>query len=176
MLDGRQGRCSRAPVVPGDEHVVGVGLGDARRHGPHARLRDELHAHARPRVHLLQIVDQLRQVLDRIDVVVRRRRDQRHPGHGMPQPGDQRRHLVTGELAPFAGLRSLRHLDLELLGAHEIPCRHAEPSRRDLLDLVVRAVAVRQRSVGIRIFAALATVRPCAHAVHPDRERAVRLG
>src|SRR2546421_5711735 len=41
-------------------------------------FRSQLHADPRVRVDLLQIVDELRQVLDRIDVVVRRRRDQRH--------------------------------------------------------------------------------------------------
>ena len=45
----------------------------------------QLHADLRPRVDLLQVVDQLRQILDRVDVVVRRRRDQRHPRRRMPE-------------------------------------------------------------------------------------------
>src|SRR5690348_17683831 len=41
-------------------------------------FRHELHPHAGPGVDLLQVVDELRQVLDRIDVVMRRGRNQRH--------------------------------------------------------------------------------------------------
>ena len=39
-------------------------------------------------VDLLQVVDELRQILDRVDVVVRRRADQRHAGRRVAQPGD----------------------------------------------------------------------------------------
>ena len=77
VLDGGERRGAGAAVVPGDEHVVGVRLRHARRDGADAGLGDQLDAHARARVHRLEIVDQLRQVLDRVDVVVRRRRDQR---------------------------------------------------------------------------------------------------
>lgn len=41
-------------------------------------LRDELDGYLSVRVSILKIVDELRQVLDGIDVVVRRRRDQTH--------------------------------------------------------------------------------------------------
>jgi hypothetical protein len=48
--------------------------------GADADLGHELHADAREAVAVLQVVDQLRQVLDRIDVVVRRRGDEAHAG------------------------------------------------------------------------------------------------
>ena len=41
---------------------------------------------ARPPVDVLQIVDQLGQILDRIDIVMRRRRDQANAGRGVPHP------------------------------------------------------------------------------------------
>ena len=66
-----------------------------------------------------QIKDELRQVLDRIDVVMRRRArsaDARRACGGSPR---SRRHLVPGELPAFARLRALRHLDLELVGERE---------------------------------------------------------
>jgi hypothetical protein len=81
---------------------------------PMPDLRDQLHADLGVRVDLLQVVDELRQVLDRVDVVVRRRRDQGDAGRRMPQPGDLDRHLEAGQLAALAGLGALGHLDLDL--------------------------------------------------------------
>ena len=69
-----------APVPPsasGDENHLRAGLGHARGHGAHARLADQLDADARPAVGALEVVDQLRQILDGVDVVMGRRRDQR---------------------------------------------------------------------------------------------------
>jgi molybdopterin-guanine dinucleotide biosynthesis protein A len=60
--------------------------------------------------HLVQVIDELREVLDRVDVVVRRRRDERHAGLGAAQVGDVGRDLGAGELAALAGLGALRDL------------------------------------------------------------------
>ena len=70
-------RCrAGAAVVAGDQHHVGLGLRDAGRDRADADLGDQLHVHPCARVGALQVVDQLLEVLDRVDVVVRRRRDQ----------------------------------------------------------------------------------------------------
>src|SRR5205807_7564525 len=82
----------------------------------------------------LEIVDQLREVLDGIDVMVRRGRDEGDSLLRMPKAGDLLRRLVTRELAALAGLRPLRHLDLQLIGEDAVLGRDPEPSRRDLLD------------------------------------------
>jgi formamidase len=42
--------------------MIGMRLDDARRYGAHADLGHELHAHARRRVRVLQVVDELRQM------------------------------------------------------------------------------------------------------------------
>ena len=76
VLERRQRRRSGAAVVAGDQHHVGVRLRDAGRDRADADLGDQLHVHAGSRVGVLEVVDQLRQVLDRVDVVVRRRADQ----------------------------------------------------------------------------------------------------
>ena len=83
---------------------------------------------------VLQIVDELRQVLDRVDVVVRRRADEAHAGRGVPRSWRSRVDLVARKLAAFAGLGALRHLDLQLVRVDEILARHAEAAGGDLLD------------------------------------------
>ena len=104
VLDRRERRRARAAIVTGDQHVIGVCLGDARRHRADARFGDELHADACRRIHLFEIVDELREVLDRVDVVVWRRRDQRNADDGVPQPGDQIGDFVAGQLSAFTRL------------------------------------------------------------------------
>ena len=65
-------------------------------------------------VDVLQVVDELGQIFDGVDVVVRRRRDEAHAGDGVPRLGDDFIDLVAGQLAAFAGLGALRHLDLQV--------------------------------------------------------------
>ena len=125
--------------MPRDENVVGLRLHHAGGDRADAGLGHELHADAGARVDGLQVVDELRQVLDGVDVVMGGRRDELHPGLRVTQPGDEARHLQTWQLAALAGLRALRDLDLELVGTLEIRGRDAESRGRYLLHAVVPA-------------------------------------
>ena len=118
-----------APVPPSWPEISttsACALRHAGRDRADADLGDELHVHARLRVRVLQVVDELLEVLDRIDVVVRRREMSPTPGvecrvfaiHGYT--------LWPGQLAALARLRALRHLDLQVVGVHEVLARHAE--------------------------------------------------
>ena len=176
VLDGRLRRCAGAAGIPADEDDVAVGLGHAGGDGPDADLRDELHVDAGLRVRVLEVVDQLRQVLDGVDVVVRRRRDQLHAGRGVAHPADVVVDLVSGELAALAGLRALGHLDLEVRGVDQVVGRDAEPARGHLLDRAVPPVAVGVRLVAAVVLAALAGVGARADAVHGDGEALMGFG
>ena len=79
VLDRRQWAGAGSAVAAGDVHDVRQALDDAGRDRADAALGDQLDRNRRQRVHLFQVVDQLRQVLDGIDVMVRRRRDQGDP-------------------------------------------------------------------------------------------------
>src|SRR5690606_19918662 len=97
-------------------------------------------------------------------------------GRRVTDPCDRLDDLAAGELAALAGLRALRHLDLELIGVREIPDRDAEASGCDLLDRRAARVAGRQRLEACRVLAPFAGVALAAQAVHRDRERLERLG
>jgi hypothetical protein len=140
-------------------------LDDAGRNEPDAGLRDQLHGDGGGGVRLFQVEDELRQVLDRVDVVVRGRRDQRDARLCVAQARDLGRDLLARELAALAGLRPLRDLDLELIRVREVLGRDAEPRRRDLLD---PRVALGPETSGI--LAALTGVRARAEAVEGDRD------
>src|SRR5439155_9249376 len=188
-------RGARASVVPGNGDVVGLGFGHARSHGADAHFRNELHRDGRGGIRVLQVVDQLGQVFDRVDVMVRGRRNQLHSGSRVADLGDVIGDLAPGQLPALAGLGSLRDLDLDLLGACEIFGGHPETPRGDLLDLRLEHVAFAQfdvtrdavrsearaqrlarlhRRVALAVLAALAGVRLPADAVHRHREGGVR--
>ena len=76
VLDRGERRRAGAAVVAGDQHDVGVRLRDAGGDRADAGQRDQLDVDPRLGVRVLQVVNQLREILDRVDVVVRRRRDQ----------------------------------------------------------------------------------------------------
>lgn len=150
-------------------------LGHAGRNRSHADFGDQLDADARRRVRVLQVEDQLGQVFDRIDVVVRRRTDQTDARRGVPRRRNDLVHLVTGQLTPFTRLGTLRDLDLMLVGVGEVPGGDPEPAAGDLLDRGPLAVAVRQRREPFVVFASFAGVALPTDAVHGDREGFVRL-
>ena len=130
VLDRGLRRGAGAAVVAGDEHDVGVRLGDAGGDRAHADLGHELHADPRLAVGVLEVVDQLGEILDRVDVVVGRRRDEADARRGEAGLGDPGIDLGAGQLAALAGLGALGHLDLQLAGVDEVLARDAEAARR----------------------------------------------
>ena len=107
--------------------------------------------------------------------MVRRRGDQSHPRGGVAHLGDPRIHLVAGELTALAGLGPLGHLDLEVVGIHQVLAGDAEASGGHLLDGAPARVAIGVARVAGGILSALAGIGLAAHAVHGDGERLVGL-
>ena len=174
VLEAGERRRAGAAVVTGDQHDVGVRLRHPGGDGADARLGDQLHVHARRRIGVLQVEDQLREIFDRVDVVMRRRRDQADAGRRVAHLRDPRIDLVAGQLPALAGLGALRHLDLQVVGVDQVFAGDAEAARRHLLDRAAPRVAVGIGHVARRILAALAGVRLGAHPVHRDGQRLVR--
>jgi hypothetical protein len=166
MLERGQRRRAGAAVIAGDRDVVGARLGDAGGHRADAHFGHQLDRDVGRRVDVLQIVDQLRQILDRVDVVVRRRRDQADARGRVPVLGDDRVDLVAGQLTALAGLCALRDLDLDHVGVDQIFRGHAEPARGDLLDRRALGFGRPAAAEAVRLLAALAGVRLAADLVH----------
>ena len=95
-----------------DQHNISTGLDHAGRDRTDAGLGHQLDRNIGGWIDLLQVEDQLCEILDRIDIMVRWWRDQRHARCGMPDTCDLIADLVAGQLAAFARLGALRHLDL----------------------------------------------------------------
>ena len=86
----------------------------------------------------------------------------------MARTGDGFVDLVARQLAAFARLGALRHLDLQILGAGQIVDGHAKTAGSHLPDGAGAAFAVGVRRVAFGIFAAFAGVAHAADAVHGD--------
>ena len=136
-----------APVPPESpliKHLVRMGLRHAGRDGADADFRHQLDRDGRIGIGVLEVEDQLRQVFDRIDVMMRRRRDELHAGRRITELRDVLVHFVARQLAAFTRLRALRHLDLQFPCIDQVMRRHAEARRGHLLDVAVLGIAVRR--------------------------------
>ena len=171
VLDRGERAGTGAAVITGDGDEVGIGLGHACGNGAHTRLCHQLHRHQRLRINLLEVKDELRQIFDGIDVVVRRRGDESNARPRKAQLGDHLIDLVAGQLPALARLGALRHLDLQHFSANQIFGCNAKAARGHLLDLGVLLSAIAGR-----VFTALARVGTRAQTIHGDSQRFVRLG
>ncbi len=72
MPDRGKRRGARPSVVAADEDDVGMSLGHTGCHGSHAGFGHQLHGNPGLRIHILEVVDELREILNGVDVVVRR--------------------------------------------------------------------------------------------------------
>src|ERR1035438_7493766 len=97
VLDGGERAGAGAAGIARDQDDVGMRFGDARGHRSDTHLGHQLDRDAGPRVDVLQIVNQLRQILDGVDVVVRRRRDEAYAGDGVAHARDGLIDFVAGE-------------------------------------------------------------------------------
>lgn len=165
---------TRAAAMARNHDSVGLGLGHTGGNGADAGTGDQLDRYGCFRVDLLQIVDELRQILDRIDVMMRRWRNQRYTRRGVAQLADEFRHLEARQLPAFTGLCALCDLDLDLAAIIQILGGHTETTRSDLLDLGAGIVAIRTRREARRIFATLTRIRLGTDAVHGNGERLMR--
>ena len=170
MFDAADRRSARPAIVAADQHHIGMGLGDARRDGAHAHFRNQLDVDPGLRVGILQVVDQFGQVFDRINIVMRRRRNQSHAGGRVAHLGNPRVNLAARQLAAFAGLGALRHLDLDFLGIDQVLAGHAKARRSHLFDGAVARIAVWQRTVsapGLRRLRRCCSCRRCGSSRSP---------
>ena len=73
VLDAGERRSPRAAVVPADQNHVRMAFRDSRRNRPDPDFRNQFDGHARFRIRIVQVVNQFRQILNGIDIVMWRR-------------------------------------------------------------------------------------------------------
>ncbi len=131
-----------APLEAREGDDVGARLGDPEPDRADVRHHRDLDRDAHVGVDGLQLVDQLGEVLDRVEVVVVGGRDQVGPGRRVARRGDLLGDLLAGQVAALAGLRALADLDLGEVGGVEHLRGDAEAARGDLLPAPLAVMAV----------------------------------
>src|SRR5260370_20433486 len=101
VFDGGTGRGAASAVVPADGDDVRARFGNARSNDADSGTGYKLYADTGARVHGAKVVDQLSEVFDAVNVVVRGRRNQRRAGGGVAgSPGGVGRPAPGGFGAP----------------------------------------------------------------------------
>src|SRR5260370_622354 len=170
VFDGGQRRGAGSAVVPADGDDVGARFGNARSDDADSGTGYKLYADAGARVHGAKVVDQVSEVLDAVNIVVWRRRNQRRAWGGVADARDVFADLLRGQLAAFARFRALGHFDFKFLGVDEIIGGDSEAAGGDLLDFVGRGGL---EAIGLGIFAAFAGIAAATELIHREREGAV---
>ena len=174
----------------GDAHVVADAGGRSARATAEAVQRDDIRAAARNaagdrrdvvhggnldddglfvRRRLFQGEDELAQVLDGVNIVVRCGRDGIHALGDHTGDGDLVRDLFPGKVPADAGLCALPHLDLDRGVVLQILREHAESARCDLHDRILAVL------IEIAVQAAFSRVVVDAQLLRGAREALVRV-
>ena len=157
-------------IVTTDDDVVRQRLGDASGNDTNTNLGNELGRNLAVGLGILQIMNELRKILDGVNVVMRRRGDQTDTGGGVAVVGDVLGNLEAGELTALARLGTLCHLDLDLVAVGKVVGRNSETTRGNLLD--TGSAVIKET---FRILSSLAGVRSTAQTIHRDGKRLVGL-
>ena len=163
--------CSAGPsVITGDQDHLCTCFCHTGCDGAYPCLRYKFDIDPGVPVGVLKIVNQLRQVLNGINIMMGRRRDQSDPGGRISGLRHPRIHFFARKMSAFAGLCALGHLDLDLFRAAQVRARDTEAPGSYLLDF-----AVFVRSEAVCLLSALSCVGTGANGVHRDRESLMRL-
>ncbi|GKT49344.1 uncharacterized protein ColSpa_09525 [Colletotrichum spaethianum] len=162
-------------IVTRDQDVIGLGLGNTGRDDTDTDLGHELDGDARAGAGALQVVNQLLQILNRVNIVVRRGRDETDAGGGVTGASNGLGDLVAGKLTTLTGLGSLGHLDLKLVGVGEVGRGDTEATGGNLLDGGSHGVAVGQTLRALGVLTTFTGVGLAAKSVHGNGQGGVRL-
>mmetsp|Transcript_54993 Transcript_54993/g.128327 ORF Transcript_54993/g.128327 Transcript_54993/m.128327 type:complete len:302 (-) Transcript_54993:2443-3348(-) len=120
--------------------MISLALHHARGDDSDPQARHKLHGNPGCWIGILKVLDQLRDILNRIHVVVRWWRDQSDTRSSFPCFRNLSDDLIARQLSTLARLCSLRQFDLQLLGVCQVLCSHAEAARGHLFDLGAEGV------------------------------------
>src|SRR5262249_37826682 len=173
VLYRAEGRRPGSPVVSGNMNDFCVSLCDTGSNCANSRFRYELDRYSSARVHLLQVINELCQIFDRVNVVMRWRGDQCDSGHRVSQGSNFGGDLMARPLSRPPPVLPLRDFDFQLVGRNKISRRYAKPRRSHLFYSAVGVVLTGIVAEPIRVFSTFPTVAASADPVHCDSDRLV---
>ena len=176
MLDTGQRRRSCATRIATDEDVICVSLCNTGCNDANADFAHEFDTYTGARIAVLQIVNQLGKIFDRVDVVVRGRTDEPNTWGAIANSCDVLVNLLARQFSAFTRFRALRYFDLQFVRVGQILNRDPEATRSDLFDGRPLGVSVGQGFESHGIFAPFAGVAFATEAIHGDSHGFVGFG
>ena len=155
IVDGALWCCSGTSIVSGDQDNGCSCLGNTGCNCSYTCFRNKLDGNSRIFITVLQIINELCQILDRVNIMMWRRRDQADTRCRMTSFGNPRINLSARKVATFTRLCTLCHLDLDLLCTDQITGGNTETSGSHLLD---RRTAIHSRTCCFQSFQTLTTL------------------
>ncbi len=175
MPDGIARSSARAAVMARNQNLVSSALSYTGGNGAYARLGAQLDRNARARVGVLEVKNQLSQVLNGVNIVVRRRRNKANTRRGLTHLSNPGVDLLTRQMTTLARLGALSHLDLNLNCRAQVAACYTKAARSNLLNGGVLGITVGQRRLAAGILAALTGVGTTVQTVHGNGHALVRL-
>ena len=134
IIDGVSRSRSSTAVIGGYQDYLSTCLGNTSCDRSHTSFGYQFYRDPGVGVGVFQIIDQLRQILDGVNIVMRWRGDQGNTGGGMSGLRYPRIYLFARKLSALTRLCALCHLDLDLFGADQVAGGDTETSGCHLFD------------------------------------------
>ena len=175
MIDGSTRRSAGTTVITADKYNICTSLDYAGSNRTDTHLAYQLNANAGTGISILQVVNQLGQIFNRIDIMMRRRRNQANACRCTAAFGNPWINLATGKLSSFTRLSTLSNFNLDFVGIDKIIAGYAKTAAGNLLNCTALAVTIRQRCKTVGILAAFAGIALATDTVHGNRQTFMRL-
>ena len=121
-------------VISGDQYQSGSCFGNTGCYGTNAGFWYQFHRNPCIFIRILAVINELCKVLDGIDIMMWRWRDQTDSRCRMTGLGNPWIYLSSRQMSAFSWFCSLCHLDLDFLCTYQISGSYTESSGSDLLD------------------------------------------
>ena len=170
IVDRTSWSCTCTSVITGDQNRLCTCFGNTCCNCTHTCFRYQFDRNICIFICILKVINQLCQVLDRIDIVMRWRGDQADTRCGMTGFGNPWIYFLCRKMSTFTRFCTLCHLDLDFSCRYKITAGYTETSAGNLFD---RGASVIAASCGIQsfvTFTALTCIGFSMKVIHGDRQ------
>ena len=133
-MDGTSRCCSRSSIISGNQDNLCSGFCNTGCDSTNTCFGYQFNGDSCIHIRVFQVINQLCKVLDGINIMMWRWRDQTDSRCRMTGLGNPWIYLSSRQMSAFSWFCSLCHLNLDLLCTYQISGSYTESSGSDLLD------------------------------------------
>ena len=134
IVNGASGCCTSTSIISGNQDYLCTSLCNSGCNRTNASLRNQLYRNICIFICIFQVIDQLCQVLDGIDIVMRRRGDQGNTRCGVTSFRNPWINLLRRKMSTFTRFCALCHFDLDFSCRYQITAGNTETTTGYLFD------------------------------------------